>query len=126
MTKWLMICTKQNLCKDIPDIIHFALCCFVKSPLEAPAEVIGSIINQHGRKERCSLSPAYLSSEVQVAWNGPAEYDMATKQLVDDALMDYFDEHTKSGTPNFYVTSRLRFSSYTISRHMNKRSRLNF
>ena len=57
VTKWLMICTKPNLYKNIHDILHFALCCFVKVPLEAPAESIGSIINQHGRKQRCSLSP---------------------------------------------------------------------
>ena len=63
--RWLCICTKPNLYKDIPDILHLALCCFVKSPLKAPAETIGSLINQHGRKQRCSLSPASLSSEVQ-------------------------------------------------------------
>ncbi len=94
---------KQSLYKDIPDIIHFALCCFVKVPLEAPAKTIGSLINQHGRKDRCSLSPASLSSEVQVAWNGPAEYDPNTELLIDNALKDYFEEHTKAGAPICYI-----------------------
>lgn len=126
MSKWLMICTKQQLYKDIPDILHFALCCFVKVPLEAPAETIGSLINQHGRKDRCSLSPASLSSEVQVAWNGPAEYDPNTEQLIDRALKDYFEEHTQKGTPRFFITSGIRHSSSTVATYMNKSSRIKF
>ena len=41
MAKWLRVCTKEELYKYIVDILHFALCCFVKAPLEAPAESVG-------------------------------------------------------------------------------------
>ena len=41
MAKWLRVCTKEELYKDIGDILHFALCCFVKAPLEAAAESVG-------------------------------------------------------------------------------------
>ena len=50
--RWLKLCLNPRAVKGIGNIIHFALCCFVKSPLEAIAECIGSRINQHGRKER--------------------------------------------------------------------------
>ena len=126
MTKWLMICTKPNLYKGIPDILHLALCCFTKAPLEAPAETIGSLINQHGTKQRCSLTPSSLSNEVQVSWNGPCEHDHITERLIEDSLKEYFEEHTKSGNPRFYVTSKLRFSSSTVSAYMNRKSRIKF
>ena len=91
----------------------------MKAPLEAPAETLGSVINQHGRKQRCSLAPASLSSEVQVAWNGPFEFSKATDKLLEEALDRYFEEHTQQGSARFYVSSKLRFASSTISKFMN-------
>ena len=61
--KWLSIFKNPTL--NIPKILHFALCCFVKIPLETTAETIGSVINTHGCKERCSLLPGSLTNEVQ-------------------------------------------------------------
>ena len=125
MKKWLMICTQPNLYKDINEIIHFALCCFVKAPLEAPAETIGSLINQHGRKQRCSLLSSSLSNEVQIAWNGPAEYDSVTEKLISDALQKYFEDRP-SGEPRFFVSSKLRYASSTVANFMKKVSRISF
>ena len=66
------------------DILHFAFkCCFTKAPLEAPDETIGSLINQHGSKQRCSLTPSSLSNEVQVSWNGPSEHDEITERPIE-------------------------------------------
>ena len=126
MSRWLLIFKKQNLYKDIAEILHFALCCFVKVPLETPAETIGSVINQHGRKQRCALSPGSLSSEVQIAWNGPQVFDLAAKDLISEALKDYFLGHTQSGKPHFHHSSKLRLISSTVAKHMNKKSRISF
>ena len=126
MSKWLMICTKPNLYVGIPDILHLALCCFTKVPLEAPAETIGSLINQYGTKQRCSLTSSSLSNEVQVSRNGPCEHDHVTERLIEDSLKEYFEEHTKSGKPRFYMTTKLRFSSSTVSAYMNRKSRIKF
>ena len=103
MAKWLMICTHKNIYENIPDIFHFALCCFVKVPLETPAKTIGSVINQHGRKQRCSLSLASLSSEVQIAWNGPHMYDSVTADLIAESLKEYLDELTETGSHRFHT-----------------------
>ena len=97
---------KAKSLEEIPDILHFALCCFTKALLEAPAETTGSLINQHGSKQRYSLTPSSLSNDVQVCWNGPSEHDKITERLLEDSLKDYFEEHTKSGKPRFYVSSR--------------------
>ena len=64
MKRWLMICTKQNLFNGIPNIFDFAQSCFLKAPLETPAKTLGIVINQHACLQRCSLSPASLSSDV--------------------------------------------------------------
>ena len=126
MSKWLMLCTKPRLYKDIPDILHLALSCFVKAPIETPAESVGSLINQHGRKQRCGLSATSLSSEVQIAWNGSAEFDPVTDKLIDESIDEYFLEHSKTGNPRFYVTTKLHLASSTISSHLQKKSRINF
>ena len=65
-----------------------------------------------------------LSSEVHVAWNGPTMYDPVTSDLIGDSLKEYFEEHTKSGAPRFHTSSKLRFSSSTVSDYMNKKSRI--
>ena len=64
--------------------------------------------------------PSSLSNEVQISWNGPSEHDKITERLLEDSLKDYFEEHTKSGKPGFYVSSGLCFSSSTVSAYMNK------
>ena len=79
-----------------------------------------------GSKQRCSLTPSSLCYEVQVSWNRPSEHDKITERLLEDSPKDYFEEHTKSGKPRFYVSSGLRFSSSTVSAYMNKRSRIKF
>ena len=106
------------------EIIHLALCCFVKVPLEATAESIGSVINKHGRKERSSLRPDALSSECQVAWNGPAEFSKETTNIIEEALEEHF-KGKKHGM-RFYVTSKMKIMSSTIAAYMNKRSRIDF
>ena len=88
--KWLKICLNVELYTGCEDIIHFALCCFVKIPLEATAESIGSVINRHGRKERCSLRPDVLSSECQISWNGPSEFSKEASDLIDESIEDHF------------------------------------
>ena len=124
ITKWLMMCTKSNLYKGISDILHLALCCFVKAPLEATAETIGSVINQHGNKGRCSLLPSSLSNEVQIAWNGLEEFQTATTDLIREALYEYF-EGKKTGL-RFYINTKLKLMSTTIRDNMAKRSRIYF
>ena len=74
MKRWLRIFNDESN-RDISDILHLALCAFTKSPLEAIAESIGSVINRHGSDERSSLLPATLSNEVQLSWNGPEEFE---------------------------------------------------
>ena len=64
LQKWTMFFHKNNLYSDIPDIMHLALCRFVKIPLEATAETTGSVINNHGCKNRSSMLPKTLSNEV--------------------------------------------------------------
>ena len=74
LSKWLTIFKNKEYYSTINNILHFALCCFMKIPLEATAETIGSVINRHGCKERCGLLPSSLSNEVQLVWKGPAEF----------------------------------------------------
>ena len=92
MKKWLEMFRNEVYYTGIKDILHLALCCFVKAPLEATAETAGSLINQHGRKSRCSLLPASLSNEIQIAWNGPAEMDPTTTSLLKESMANYFDK----------------------------------
>lgn len=49
----LMISLLQN---GLPDIIHLALCCFVKAPIETILEAAGSVINKHGSKQEAPLN----------------------------------------------------------------------
>ena len=118
------VCFIKNLYKDIPNILHFTLCCFTKAPLEATAETIGSIINQHGRKDRYSLLPSSLSNEVQVAWNGPAEFDPVTDDILKEALELHFKE-TKTGV-RFYTKSVIRYMSNTLTNYYKTPSRICF
>ena len=79
LQKWNMFFLKKNLYSDIPEVLHLALCCFMKILLEATAmTIIGSVINNHGSENRSSLLPKTLSIKVQVAWNGPSEFSYLT------------------------------------------------
>ena len=49
--KWLKI-YNPSFFREWETIIHFSLCCFVKSPLEAVVESVGSVINCHGYGQR--------------------------------------------------------------------------
>ena len=83
---WHHVYTKPALYSEIPLVLHVTLCCFVKVPLEATAETIGSVVNQNGRKFMYSLHPSSLSNEVQVAWNRPAEFSRATDEKIKTTL----------------------------------------
>ena len=120
----MKILSTKDLYDNIGNILHLALCCFVKVPLEATAESIGSVINQHGCKERASILPSTLSSEVQVSWNGPSEFSVATTEILEEALKIYFDGK-KTGL-RFYTHSKVKLSSKTVAAHMNEPSRINF
>ena len=122
ISRWLALFTKKSLYKDIPDILHFSLCCFVKSPVEAIAESIGSVINRHGSDDRASLLPSSLSNEVQLSWNGPEEFDAMTDSLVEDSIYQYF-RNVKTGV-RFYVKSMIRLISPTIARYYQQQSRI--
>ena len=124
LQKWTMFFRKKNLYADIPEILHLALCCFMKIPLEATAETIGSVINNHGSKSRTSLLPKTLSNEVQVAWNGPGEFSPLATSLIKDSLDTYF-QHTQPGM-RFFARTRLKIMSSTVAEYMKRPSRILF
>ena len=87
-------------------------------------ETIGSVINQHGRKNRCSLRNDSLSNEVQVAWNGPQEFQRQVAEIIEDALNAHF-AGTETGI-RFYARSKLKLASSTINDYIKKRSKILF
>ena len=103
---WHHVYTKPALYSEIPLVLHLALCCFVKVPLEATAETIGSVINQNGRKFMYSLRPSSLSNKVQVAWYGPAEFSRATDEIIKTLIDKYFENIQTS--VRFYVKTSLK------------------
>lgn len=121
--KWMMFFTKKHLYSEIPDILHLAICSFLKIPLEATAETIGSIINNHGSRNRSSLLPKSLSNEVQVNWNGPSEFSPEATSVIDEALITYFEG--KQTGMRFFARTRLNIISSTIASYMKKPSRIN-
>ena len=70
-----------------------------------------------------SLRPSSLSSEVQVAWNGPSEFSRATEGIIKEAIEKYF-ETTQTGI-RFYVQTPLKVMSSTIKSYFNCPSRIN-
>ena len=97
----MKIPSTKDLYSNIGNILHLPLCCFVKEPLEAIAESIGSVINQHGCKERASILPSTLSSEVLVSWNGPPELRVATTDILEEALKQRGNGIIKMAVTNF-------------------------
>ncbi|CAL4095345.1 unnamed protein product, partial [Meganyctiphanes norvegica] len=122
--KWLRVCKRKNIYAGCEKIIHFALCCFVKAPLEATAESVGSVINQHGRKDRYSLLARSLADEVQVAWNGPVEFSKEANAICEEAVEKYF-EKSQYGI-RFYVADSLKLMSSDIKAVLTSRSRIYF
>ena len=122
--KWLKVFKTPAYYTGVEDILHLALCSFTKSPLEATAETIGSVINHHGTKVRQSLHASTLSTEVQVAWNGPNEFTPEATKLIKESLEEYFkDKHTGI---RFFRKSALKFVSSTLSAYMTRPSRIRF
>ena len=96
----------------------------MKIPLEATAKIIGSVINRHGCKERCGLLPSSLSNEVQVVWNGPAEFHPDTHKLIKQSLAIHFEG--KATGLRFYANTRLNLMSSTIANYIREKSRIVF
>ena len=122
--KWLQVFQRPTIYKGIEKILHFALCSFLKSPLEATAETLGSTINHHGTKIRKSLHADTLSTEVQVAWNGPGEFSPEAQDLIKEAVESYFKD-VKYGV-RFYIKSSLKLVSSTVHSYITKPSRIKF
>ena len=117
----MKILSTKDLYSNIGNILHLALCCFKKVPLEATAESIGSVIYQHGCKGRAPILPSTLLSQVQVSWNGPSEFIVATTDILEESLQIYFDG--KKPTLKFYTHSKVKLSSKIVAAHMNEPSR---
>ena len=117
--KWRIKFKKKNLYSDISDILHLAICSFMKILLEATAETIGSLINNHSCKNRSSLLLKSLSNEVQVNWNGPNE---EATSIIEEALESHFDG--KETGMRFGAPTRLHLMSSTIAACINKSSRI--
>ena len=89
----------------------------MKIPLEATPETIGSIINNHGCKNRSSLLPKSLSNEVQVNWNGPNKFSQEATSIIEEALDSHFDG--KETEMRFFTLTRLNLMSSTIAALIN-------
>ena len=119
----MKICTKPALYKGKEVILNLALSAFVKSPLEATAETIGSVINRHA-KGRGSLTMGNLSDEVFVDWNGAPYPSTIADNLIHRGIEEYFKKHISG--PRFYVRSKLRLISPTIARYLERPARILF
>lgn len=122
--KWLQIYSSPELYKGKEDILRLALASFVKSPLEATAESIGSVINKHGSLARCSLKMDSLSDEVFIAWNGAPFPSERTTKLLHKAVDEYFQNH-KSG-PRFYIRTKLKLVSTTVGAYLRRPARIEY
>ena len=117
--KWLYMCNHEQFYLGCENIIHFALCCFSKSPVESIVESVGSTINYHGNKSRSSLSHQSLNDEINVVWNGPEEFSPDAQAIIKASLHDYFPD-----TIHFYANHRNSFASSTVANVINKPSRI--
>ena len=88
--KWLKICTIPSFFRGCETVIHFSLCCLVKSPLEAVVESVGSIINYHGYGQLSRLTAEHLSEVIMVAYNGHPKFSLASYSLIRESLYQYF------------------------------------
>ena len=53
-------------------------------------------------------------------------YDPMAKDMISEAIKEYFEHHTQSSKPRFHTSSVLRLSSSTVTNEMNKKSRIEF
>ena len=108
---------------DIPDVLHLLRENFTCGN-NSTAETIGSVIKNHGCKNRSSLLPKTLSNEVKVTWNGPSEFSHLTTSLIKESLDKYFKK-SQTGM-RFYVRTRLALMSTIIADFMKKCPRIQF
>ena len=59
---WLQVFTKPVFYIGCENILHLAICLFVKAPLEAIVESVGSVINRHGNKASASMKAEHLAN----------------------------------------------------------------
>ena len=111
--KWLKLCLDKKLYSGAETIIHLALCCFVKSR-----------INQHGGKDRYSMSEKSLRDEVQIVVNVPQEFSNEATELITHSV-DKYIKRSNIG-PRFYVRSKLKLVSETIRNTLRSRSHIDF
>ena len=52
---------------SIKDVKIFSICLFVKAPLEAIDESVGSVISRHGNKASASMKADHLANEIYVS-----------------------------------------------------------
>ena len=118
---WLQVFTKPVFYKGCENILHLAICLFVKAPLEAIVESIGSVINRHGSKARAKMKTEHLANEIFVSWNGPQEFSKKANELIRSSLFKYF--HPK---PIYFYTEKGDFNigSSTVANILRKRSRI--
>ena len=121
--KWLYACHNSSFYLGCEDILHFALCCLVKSPCESIVESVGSVINRHGCEERSKLSHENLNDEVFVSWNGPEEFSCAAQTLIRKALHSYFPQKIHLYTAGTF-SNPSAYTSSTIVNLINKPSRV--
>ena len=123
--RWLHVCKHEHFFLGCENILHFALCCFIKSPVESIVESVGSTINRHGNKHRASLTLNSLTDEINVAWNGPEEFSADAKAIIKNAIHSYFHNssihfytHGTSSSYSSFTTSK------TVMNLINKKSRI--
>ena len=120
--KWLIICKTSTFYKGCETVIHFAISCFVKSPLEAIVESIGSVINRHGYCQRSSMTPENLFDKITVAFNGPPKFSKQISSLLEKALFDYFANKPLHFYEN-QTNGVFQIPSSTVSKILKKRAR---
>ena len=121
--KWLHVCQRSSFYMGCEEILHFALCCFSKSPCESIVESVGSVINRHGCDSRSKLTMENVNEEVFVAWNGPEEFSCDARALIRKAMNTYFHNklhlYTAGSASNSYS-----YTSSSIVNILNKNSRI--
>ena len=105
-------------------VVNYGISNRVKSPAESIAECVGSRINQHGGKDRYSMSEKSLGDEVQVVVNGPKEFSTEATELIKQSVDRYFRRNSIG--PRFYVRSKLKLVSETIRNTIRSSSHIDF
>ena len=126
--KWLMIttCSCPYHYRGLEAIIHFALCCFIKAPIETIVESVGSVINKHVKKARSAMKPQTLADEVLVSWNGPSEHSSAAEAILHKALHNHFTESPITFYKNSKRSKIFATASSTVGKMLKTKSRIQF